>query len=201
MKKSKIKIVFVLVGIILFSLLFLNLYNDFLKDNSYDKKLSSINSYGYTLSSTDTKVYKDNYKLLEDLLNQDNIDFEEYAKLISKLFVIDVFTLDNKVASTDIGGLEFIHNDLKDNFKENMESTLYKHIESNLDGNRKQSLPIVKDVIINSVFETKYIYNNTEYSAYLISLSIEYEKDKDYQKNIKLTIINDNNKLYIVKGE
>ena len=92
-KKSKIKIVFVLVGIILFSLLFLNLYNDFLKDNSYDKKLSSINSYGYTLSPTDTKVYKDNYKLLEDLLNQDNINFEEYAKLISKLFVISTVFL------------------------------------------------------------------------------------------------------------
>ncbi|UKI58885.1 MAG: hypothetical protein L6V81_05955 [Clostridium sp.] len=104
------------------------------------------------------------------------IDYNEYAKLISKLFVIDLYTLDNKLASTDIGGLEFLHNGLKDNFKENMGSTLYNFVESNIDGKRTQELPIVKDVEVSDVFETKYTYNKTEYDAYIVSTNITYEK-------------------------
>ena len=62
-------------------------------------------------------------------------------------------------------------------------------------------MPIVKDVIVDDVFETKYTYNKTEYDAYIVSTTISYEKDLGYPKNMKLTIINDNNILYIVKGE
>lgn len=112
-----------------------------------------------------------------------------------------MYTLDNKLASTDIGGLEFLHKYLKDNFKENMGSTLYNFVESNIDGKRTQELPIVKDVNVSDVFETKYTYNKTEYDAYIVSTDITYEKELGYPKSMKLTIIKDNNILYIVKGE
>ena len=197
----KNKIIFILVGIILFGILFYNLYNDFIKDNSYNKIESSIDLYGYTLSNTDTKLYEEKFEELEDILKFNNIDFESYAKIISELFVIDVFNLDNKVASTDIGGLEFIHSDLKDNFKENMGATLYKNIEVNLDGNRKQELPTVDSISVDNIFKTIYNYKNKEYESYIIDLSWKYKKDYGYQDKIKLTLINDNNKLYIVKGE
>ena len=117
------------------------------------------------------------------------------------LFIIDVYNLDNKLSSTDIGGLEFIHKDLKENFKENMGNTLYKNIEINLDGTRTQNLPIVTEVEASDVFETKYTYNKTEYEAYLVTLNWQYKQDLGYQKSIKLTLIKDNNILYIVKGE
>ncbi len=197
----KNKIIFILVGIILFGILFYNLYNDFIKDNSYNKIESSIDLYGYTLSNTDTKLYEEKFEELEDILKFNNIDFESYAKIISELFVIDVFNLDNKVASTDIGGLEFIHSDLKDNFKENMGATLYKNIEVNLDGNRKQELPTVDSISVDNIFKTIYNYKDKEYESYIIDLSWKYKKDYGYQDKIKLTLINDNNKLYIVKGE
>lgn len=197
----KINKLFVLIGIILFSLLFINLYKDFIKDNSYNKEVSSINGYDYTLNSSDTKVYKDKFNELNNILSSTSINNKEYAKKIAELFLIDVFTLDNKITSTDIGGLEFIHNDLKEDFKMNMGLTLYKNIESNLDGKRNQKLPAVKNVIVDNLFETKYIYNGKEYDSYLVNASIEYEKDMDYQNKIKLTLINDNNKIYVVKGE
>ena len=64
----KINKLFVLIGIILFSLLFINLYKDFIKDNSYNKEVSSINGYDYTLNSSDTKVYKDKFNELNNKL-------------------------------------------------------------------------------------------------------------------------------------
>lgn len=202
MKKNKgigVIIIFI-VGILLFGYLGYRVKNDFFK-GSERKKLDSIGLYGYTLSKNDTDIYKTYFKELSKVLNEKTIDYNEYAKLISKLFVIDLYTLDNKLASTDIGGLEFLHNDLKDNFKENMGSTLYNFVESNIDGKRTQELPIVKDVEVSDVFETKYTYNETEYDAYIVSTNITYEKDLGYPKNMKLTIIKDSNILHIVKGE
>lgn len=203
MKKNKgrgVIVIFIIVGIILFGYLGYRVKNDFFK-GSERKKLDSIELYGYTLSKNDTEIYKTYFKELSKVLNEKTIDYTEYAKLISKLFVIDLYTLDNKLASTDIGGLEFLHKDLKDNFKENMGSTLYNFVESNIDGKRTQELPIVKDVNVSDVFETKYTYNKTEYDAYIVSTDITYEKDLGYPKGMKLTIIKDNNILYIVKGE
>lgn len=203
MKKNKgrgVIVIFIIVGIILFGYLGYRVKNDFFK-GSERKKLDSIELYGYTLSKNDTEIYKAYFKELSKVLNEKTIDYTEYAKLISKLFVIDLYTLDNKLASTDIGGLEFLHKDLKDNFKENMGSTLYNFVESNIDGKRTQELPIVKDVNVSDVFETKYTYNKTEYDAYIVSTDITYEKDLGYPKSMKLTIIKDNNILYIVKGE
>lgn len=203
MKKNKdigVIIIFILVGIVLFGYLGYRVKNDFFK-GSERKKLDSIELYGYTLSKNDTDIYKTYFKELSKALNENPIDYSEYAKLISKLFIIDLYTLDNKLASTDIGGLEFLHNDLKDNFKENIGSTLYNYVESNIDGKREQELPIVKDVEVSDVFETKYTYNKTEYDAYIVSTNITYEKDLGYPSSMKLTIIKDNNILYIVKGE
>ena len=202
-KKQDVRniVLFILMGIIIFGIVGYKAYNDFFKDNSPDKKVMSLDLYGYTLSKNDTSVYKDNFKALEKTLNEQPINYEEYAKLLSKLFVIDVFTLNNKMTSTDIGGLEFLHKDLRENFKENMGLTLYKNVESNLDGKRTQSLPEVSAVNVDNVFQTKYTYNKEEYEAYIVTLSIEYKVDLGYQKSIKVTSIKDNNMLYIVKGE
>lgn len=201
-KKTNSKIIsaFIIVGISLFIILFFKIYKDFIKDNTAKKEISSIEYYGYTLNTNDTSLYKEYYKELEKLLKEKQIDYKSYASLLSKLFIVDTYNLENKLASTDIGGLEFIHPNLKDNFKENMSETLYKYIESNIDGNRSQKLPKVKEVKVENVFETKYIYNNTEYDSYLISMNWSYEEDLGYQTSSKLTIIKADNILYIVSS-
>lgn len=198
---SKIILLFIVVGIILFSILFIKVYNDFIKDNSAQKEISSIEYYGYTLNSNDTDLYKNYYKELDKVLKEKQVDYRSYASILSKLFIVDVYNLNNKLASTDIGGLEFIHPDLKENFKENMSETLYKYVESNIDGKRTQELPIVKEVKVDNVFETKYTYNDTEYDAYLVNMNWSYEKDLGYQTSSKLTVIKVDNILYIVASE
>ena len=203
MKKKndrKIILLFVVVGLLLFGFLIYRVNKDFFSKNANKKQIDSIEYYGYTLTKSDTDIYKTTFKELTKVLNEKPIDNTLYAKLISKLFIIDLYTLDNKLSSTDIGGLEFLRKDLRDNFKENMGSSLYKYVESNLDGKRKQELPVVKDVTISDVFETKYTYNKKEYTAYLVTANWTYEKDLGYQTSAKLTVINDKDILYIVKG-
>ena len=202
-KKTDVKIIimFILIGIVLFGFLIYKVKKDFFTSNNEHKQIDSIGFYSYTLSERDTGIYKSNFKELTKVLNEKPINYIEYAKTISKLFIIDLYTLDNKLGSTDIGGLEFIHKDLKENFKENMGASLYKFIENNLNNDRTQELPIVKEVTINDITETKYTYKDVEYDAYLVNVKWIYEKDLGYQTSIKLTIIKDNGILYIVKGE
>lgn len=202
-KKQDVKniVLFVIVGLIIFGIVGYKAYIDFFKDNSIDKKLVSLELYGYTLSKNDTGLYKDNFKALEKVLNETPINYEEYAKLLSKLFIIDVFNLDNKLSSTDIGGIEFLYKPLKENFKENMGNTLYKNVQINLDGKRTQNLPIVTSVEVTNIKETKYTYKKVDYDGYLVTLNWEYKQDLGYAKKMNLTLIKDNNILYIVKGE
>ena len=201
-RKSDIKVIllFIVVGVLLLGFLGYRINKDFLSKSTNKKQIDSIDFYGYTLSKSDTDLYKSTFKELSKVLNEKPVNMNEYAKAISKLFIIDLYSLDNKLTSTDIGGVEFLHKDLRENFKENMGSTLYKFVESNIAGKRKQELPMVKEVNVSDVFETKYTYNKNEYPAYLVTVDWTYEKDLGYQTSAKLTIINDNDVLYIVKG-
>lgn len=197
----KILIFLILIGLALFGYLGYRVYNDFFKDTDTRKPIDSIGLYEYTLSNNDTDVYKDNFKALSKILNEKPINYSEYAKSISKLFIIDLYTLNNKMGSTDIGGVEFLHKDLRDNFKENMGATLYKFMETNLDGKRTQKLPEVKEVNVDNIIETKYTYNSETYEGYLVDVSWSYVVDLGYETKAKLTIINDKDILYIVKSD
>ncbi len=199
-KNKKVLALLILIGVILFGYLIFRVRNDFFKKQ--DKTVvDSIGLYGYTLEKTDTKLYENYFKELSKILNEKTIDYEKYAEYLSKLFIVDTFTLNNKLASTDIGGTEFIHPDLKENFKENMGNNMYRNIEVNLDGKRQQELPIVKDVTIDTIKEDKVKYNDKEYDGYIIKANIEYEKDLGYQTEIELTLIKDDKILYIIKGK
>ena len=200
-KKDKwILILFIFCFIVIVSPILFKLFIDF-NNPIIEKELSSFEYYGYKLTSTDTDVFKNAYDELSTVLNQEIVDYEEYAKSISKLFVIDVFTLENKVSSTDIGGLEFVHKDLRDNFKDNLGSTLYNSVLSNINGKRVQKLPKVSNVSVDSVTKDKYEYYDVEYDSYVIKCGITYEVDLGYQSSITLTLIRVDNMLYIVKGE
>ena len=165
------------------------------------KKVDVIDKYGYYLEEDATDYYKSLYKELKDITNKDEVNYEEYAKIVAKLFVTDVFTLDNKVTSSDIGGLQFIYPDFREDFIKINQTGLYSNVLSNIYNDRVQELPIVNEVNIDLIKETIFNYNNKEYKGYLVEVSISYEKDLSYPTTYKLTIIKEDKYLYVAKGE
>ena len=135
MKKNKLDVIvtilLIIIGIALFSYIGYVIYNDFLKKSSEDIVIKNLELYGYSLQESDTELYKTEFDNLSNILNKETINFEEYAKSISKLYIIDFYTLSNKISNTDIGGLEFIYPSLKDNFKLKAKDTIYKYIDIN----------------------------------------------------------------------
>ena len=152
------------------------------------KVLDSLDDYGYTLSDKDTTLFKEEYNILKDLLNEKNIDNEKYAKQVAKLFVIDLYTISTKVNKLDIGGSEYYYLDKVTMFEKKVMDTLYYHLEDNTYGDRKQELPEVKSVEILSVEETKYKIGNKEKDAYLVQLEWTYVEDMGYDSEASIVL-------------
>ena len=162
--------------------------------------VSEIGNYNYVLESNATRIFKKYYKELEKELDDNKIDEENYASLISKLFIIDYYTLNNKITNKNIGGVQFIHSNLKDSFITEASNTVYKYVKNNLYGNRKQKLPEVNDVEIETINEIKYEkIGYKDDIAYEVIVKVGYVNDYDYPEMVVLTIIHEDNKLVIVE--
>ncbi len=196
-KKYKVilKLIILIIIIILAILLFKNWRN--IKGSKETKVIDTIDSFNYTLDDRDTKLMKDNYNELKSILKEKEINEEEYAKVIAKLFIIDLFTLDNKNNKYDVGGIEYVYPKVLDNFKLNVENTLYKTLP--IKSNRKSNYPIVKTIDVVEIKEDSYKLNDQEYSSYIVTLAWDYEKDLGYDTKAKVTLIKEDNYYYVVE--
>ena len=142
---------------------------------------------------------KDEFKKLKKNLESSNINYTEYAESISKMFVMDLYSLEAKKNMYDVGGVQFVYPDIRDNYKLNVTNTLYKYMKDNSDGKREQDLPMVKSVSIKNEDETKYKIGEEEFDGYKINLDIEYVKDLEYDKSAEIILVKKDKYLYIVE--
>lgn len=153
----------------------------------------SIESYSYTLDDRDTELFESEYEILKEILLAEEIDYLLYAEQLSKLFVIDFYTLGTKLTKYDVGGLEYLNDDIEENFKLKAEDYIYKYLGT-LD-----ELPVVSAVDIDEINEDTIIFYEEEYSGYTVSISWEYEEDLGYDSSATIEIILNNEKLEIVE--
>lgn len=207
MKKRKLRfdrVIFLLI-IIVFIILGITLIGKGLgkkKTKKVEEKkiIENINEFGYSLEENEGEYYNEQFNELKSILNSDTIDEEKYASTIAKLFIIDFFTLDNKISKADIGGVQFVYNDYRNDFEKYAKDSIYKSVKNNIYGDRKQDLPIVKNVEINNITNDNYYYLDKEDdNAFFITAKIEYITDLGYQTNVDLVIIHSGQKLEIVK--
>ena len=169
------------------------------KDNNEPvvKNLAEIEEYPYSLKSNASKLYKDEFNILKDNL-ENNYNEEEYIKSISKLYIIDLYSLKNKLNKYDIN-VDFIYPDIVSNYRLNIENTLYKYLENNSDGNRNQELPVVSNVIIDEILDEKYSLNKENVPCKKVKVTIEYENDLGYDKSGTITLVKQDKYYYIVE--
>ena len=183
----------ILISIGLYFLLFSKSTGGFLV-RSKDKTAK----FDYTLDKDNTNLMKENFKELKDILANDNINYEDYAKTLAKLFIVDLYTIDNKKSMYDVGSLEYVQD--KENFKTRCQNTLYKGLNDK-SIRKNNEYPIVESINIDSFENGEFTYNDNKYESYEITLSWDYKKDLGYDKKGKVTIIKIEDKLYVVSYE
>lgn len=194
--RSKILIVLILI-ILAFGAYFI--YENIINNKEEVKVVKTIKGYGYTLDSGKPNLYVKKFKELSDILKKEDVDYDEYAKKVSELFIIDFYTLDNKLSKNDIGGVEFIEDSIKDNFIEKARSTFYKYLV--IKESRTEKLPEVSS--IDSVELQKYTFTytdkTTDENAYKVSIKWSYKEDLDYEDSKDIILVKRDKKLCIIE--
>ena len=204
MKKKYKRILIIILIVVLLAIISFVIYKILLNNKTEEEVVNvvdSISEYGYNLDDRDTERMKSVYEELKNILNSDEIDYELYASALARLFVIDLFTMDNKINKYDVGGSEYVYPDALENFKLNVEDTLYKHMENNSSGKRKQDLPEVSSIEVLSNETDEYTIGENSFDSYIVNLSWQYVSDLGYDNNALITLINLDNKLYVVEYE
>ncbi|MCM1053462.1 MAG: hypothetical protein NC483_05775 [Ruminococcus sp.] len=164
--------------------------------------ISNIDKYGYTLDDRDSKYMQEEFASLRTILNKSEIDYNEYAKSLAKLFVIDFYTLNNKINKYDVGGLEYILSDKVSSFKLQAMDTIYNDIIDNTYKDRVQELPEITEVEILDVIKDNITLNESEdVEAYKVTMKYSYEKDLGYDKFGTVYLVLNNKKLEIALYE
>ena len=158
----------------------------------------TIKGYDYTLKSNATKLYEDEFKALKANLEGD-INYDEYAVSVAKLFVIDLYTINNKINKYDTGGASFVYPDGRDNYKLNVQDTIYKYVEDNTNGKRTQNLPEVSSVIVKDSKKDTYKIGDNSFEAYKINLEWSYVQDLGYDKTGEIILITKDKNIYVVE--
>lgn len=169
------------------------------KKKSFTVVVDNIKNYNYTLDERDTSLMKDKFKELKKELKNKDVDYKKYSELLSELYILDLYNIDNKVNKYDFPCLEYIYPDQVDKFKSMIKSEFYSKIEDNSDKNRKQQLPIINSITVFNVVESTYTINGEDKNGFTVTLEWEYKKDLGYDKKADVTTVIDNGKVYIVK--
>jgi hypothetical protein len=200
MKKKAIVITFIIiVFIIVLATIIIKIWPS--ANNSDEVKIiNRIDGYGYILEDNKTALHKKYFDELTDVLNADQIDEEEYAKLVVKLFISDFYNLSNKITKNDIGGTQYVYSEARDNMILKAKDTIYKYVENNINNTRKQSLPVVSDIEITSIDQIDFEYGDkTDDKAYEIVATWSYKEDLGYQSDATIILIHEDQKLTIAE--
>lgn len=195
--KVILTIIFILILLVGITLVSLQFQSPSSQKEEY-KEIDSIKDYGYVLEDRDTLLMQDKFEKLKEVLNKDEVDYNLYAEYLSELFIIDLFTISNKDNKYDVGGLEFVLPDVQENYRINIEDTIYKYIVDKNISKRDEDYPKVINISKYSLEKIEYTFNEIKYPAYKIILNWEYEKDLGYDTIGEVILLKRDNKLYVV---
>lgn len=206
MKKRKIKpwpVILTLIICCFIVLLFclVDIYRSLKSGNiSQVKVLETIENYDYKLDENDSAYVKSLFKDLKKILEEEQVDEQSYASLMSQIFVADFYSLKQAINKNDVGGTQFVYEPYQNDFIASAKATIYAYVENNIYGTRNQALPLVSNVEVTDIQSTEYESDIvSDQKAYLVDLYVTYEEMLDYPNHVSLTLVHNDDKLQIVK--
>ena len=202
--RKRYKIGLIIVSVLLVGVIAIGVMSIFFggeeedRDANVSSIISNIADYGYTLDDRDSSYMKETFDELETILSETEVDYHAYAEVLAKLFVIDFYTLDNKINKYDVGSLEYIYSEQVDMFRQKAVDTVYRDILDNTYRDRVQDLPEITNVTILNLSDTTYTLNEEEVEAIMVTMNYEYQEDLGYDTEGTIYFVRNANKLEVV---
>ena len=202
-KKVKVRVFVILFLVIIAGVLCFFGYKKFFGKKDEKQKveiqvLDSIKDYGYSLSENDSDLFKTEYNLLKDAINENPVDISKYATQVAKLFVIDLYSLNSKVNKYDVGGKEYYHSSKILMFEQKVMDTIYSTLQDNSYGDRKQELPNVNKIDVKSSQEIEYTMDKEKVKGYQVKMEWTYDKNMGYDTKGTVVVCQDSENRWSV---
>ena len=202
--RKKYKVGLIVISVLLLAVISLGVLRIFYNDEEEKREvnvtsvISNISDYGYTLDDRDTDYMKEVFSELENILEALEIDYHAYAEALAKLFVIDFYTLENKINKYDIGSLEYILSSSVESFRLKAQDTIYRDVIDNTYRDRIQDLPEITNVEVVNTEDTTFTLNDEEVDAIKVEMNYEYKEDLGYDTEGTIYLVRNDVKLEIV---
>ena len=202
--RKKYKVGLIVISVLLVGVISLGVLRIFYNDEEETREvnvtsvISNISDYGYTLDDRDTDYMKEVFSELENILEAEEIDYHTYAEALAKLFVIDFYTLENKINKYDIGSLEYILSSSVESFRLKAQDTIYRDVIDNTYRDRIQDLPEITNVEVVNTEDTTFTLNDEEVDAIKVEMNYEYKEDLGYDTEGTIYLVRNDVKLEIV---
>lgn len=134
----------------------------------------SIDEYDYHLRTNATDYQEELFKELQDAIREG--DQAKIAASVAQNFVADFYTLSNKTATYDVGGMYYVFSPVKNNFYYAARDGFYKYLTYYIKTYGSDKLLEVTKVSLaeESTTPGTYEYEGTTYTSYWFPLDIEY---------------------------
>lgn len=212
-KKKKVRLkkwvkVTILISIILL-VLGIIVYVICSKSSKKEEKIETVikeelesDTYKYYINSSASDYEKEVFEELKKVLSKEEINEEEYANTLAKVFISNLFTLNSKNNSSDISSSQYVYDSYQETYKTIIKDTIYSSIELNLNGERTQELPEVSNVEVISTGRIKFFLNKEiiDEQAFDIKVNISYVKDLGYPKEYNIVLVENNDLLQVAKS-
>lgn len=201
--RKKYKVGLIVISVLLVGVISLGVLRIFYNDEEEKREvnvtsvISNISDYGYTLDDRDTDYMKEVFSELENILEAEEIDYHAYAEALAKLFVIDFYTLENKINKYDIGSLEYILSSSVESFRLKAQDTIYRDVIDNTYRDRIQDLPEITNVEVVNTEDTTFTLNDEEVDAIKVEMNYEYKEDLGYDTEGTIYLVRNDVKLEI----
>ena len=202
--RKKYKVGLIVISVLLVGVISLGVLRIFYNDEEEKREvnvtsvISNISDYGYTLDDRDTDYMKEVFSELENILEAEEIDYHAYAEALAKLFVIDFYTLENKINKYDVGSLEYILSSSVESFRLKAQDTIYRDVIDNTYRDRIQDLPEITNVEVVNTEDTTFTLNDEEVDAIKVEMNYEYKEDLGYDTEGTIYLVRNDVKLEIV---
>lgn len=158
---------------------------------SNKKVHSRINNYPYKTTNKSTILYKKYFKELKTILDKETVDEEAYAKKVVQCFAADFYDTNSKENKLDIGGLDYLHPSIVDDFKEKATNSYYKYIS-----HKKNKIKVYNTEVLD-LKRIKYSESGVhDLLAFEVKLKLTTNKKKH---KLVFNLIHDENRLNIIK--
>ncbi len=160
----------------------------------------------YSLRKNGTDYQKAIYTQLSDAFDQEVINEEAISGLVVQNFVADFYTWTNKLRFNDVGGLQFLHNDVEGWVNAQALETFYNDMNYYLqNGGLEDTLEVSRvDVsAVKSEFEMGEDDEITKVPSYVVNASWSYLSSSkisvdEFQSSAVFTLIADDEGLFTI---